>query len=115
VRKPIAVVALCGLSLLLAAIPGYAYCTAAQINACNDQNNVCTSACNFAGAPQSCYANCVCKYDKCLQACGDVSVPNCPPQTVPRDESAGPGGEDLSFLFSLETPFAIATPVSPSR
>jgi len=100
-RKLIAGIVLSGLSLVLTAIPGYAYCTADQVNQCNDKNNTCTSACNFAGAPQSCYANCVCQYDKCRMACGDISIPNCPVQTIPRDELTTGGGENLSSLFNL--------------
>jgi hypothetical protein len=73
--KLIAVVTLSSLSLVLTALPAYALCTNDQVQTCTDQSNGCSSLCNFAGAPQSCYDRCVCGYYECRASCGDGDVP----------------------------------------
>jgi hypothetical protein len=78
-RKLIVVVAITGLSLVIAAPPVYAACSSSQVDACNNENNQCTNVCNIDGSPQSCYTACVCGYYECRESCGDGMVPEfCP-------------------------------------
>ena len=98
--KLIAVGVLSSLGCLLTALPVDAYCTPAQVNQCNDQNNSCTNVCNFTGAPQPCYVACVCGYERCREGCGDGSPVNCPPSR-PTELTAG-GGEDLPAPLGIE-------------
>lgn len=73
--KLIAIVAISSLSLVSTALPVYASCSISQIQTCTDQSNACSSWCNFTGASQACYDNCVCGYYECRAACGDGDVP----------------------------------------
>ena len=53
-------------------------------------------------APQSCHANCICNYDKCLQLAATSPFPIALLKPFQGTSSWAPGGDDLSFLFSFE-------------